>query len=305
MENKFYDIAFRDSLTYYRYDLRCSGQNREDEKCLEEFEEQGFFKDFEWDRYAEYQYKCKDCPHFKHHVGFYFGDDKYTNDFSSKEIFVVGVGDTEELNRVVENMPVCAKALWIGGRKSMNYSALERLTGLESVCIGLNSGDVLWDMTKTPSLEVLEIQVGMNPPDITRIGESASLRHLGLLTLTSQVGNTVFPSLSFLKTMPSLDSLVLSNVASAEGSIDDLIEIPSLKRLWVSPHLFSTEDYAKFEALRFKIFDEYGIFKSEREESAIEDMRPLGRGKRWFKNEQSKEKFSRLYKSMMDSFREG
>ena len=74
MNNKFYDIAFNDSLTFYTYELYCSPENREIINCTEEFLNQGFLKDSVWDKYAEYSYKCKDCPHFKHDIGFYFGD---------------------------------------------------------------------------------------------------------------------------------------------------------------------------------------------------------------------------------------
>ena len=63
--------------------------------------------------------------------------------------------------------------------------------------------------------------------------------------------------------------------------------------------IYSTEDFAKFEALKFKIYDEYGIYESHEEEPTIEDIRPLGKGKRYFKSEKSKEKFILKYKNMM------
>ena len=57
--------------------------------------------------------------------------------------------------------------------------------------------------------------------------------------------------------MLSLDSLVISGVTTQDNNIDDLINIPNLKRLWISPDIYLAEDYAKFEALKFKIYDEY------------------------------------------------
>jgi len=252
MNNKFYDIAFNESLTFYTYELYCSPEDREIVNCTEEFFDQGFSKDSVWDKYAEYLYKCKDCPYFKHDIGFYFGDNHFTNDFSNKEIFVIKVKNTEELNLVVDNLPINTKAIWIGSIKPINYSALEKLTELQTVCINLTAKDILWDMEKTPNLDVLEIQLGANTPKIAAIKKAKSLRHLCLNTHISQINNTVIPTFSFLKEMPNLDSLVISGVAAQDNNIDDLINIPNLKRLWISPDIYSTEDYAKFESLSSK-----------------------------------------------------
>ena len=167
MNNKFYDIAFNDSLSFYTYEMYCSFENRESIDCTEEFHNQGFFKNSTWDCYAEYLYKCKDCPYFKHDIGFYFGDNHYTNDFSNKEIFVIKIRNTEELNLVVENLPDMTKAIWIRANKPINYSALEKLTKLQTVYMELTSKDILWNMDKTPNLDVLEIELGSNAPELS------------------------------------------------------------------------------------------------------------------------------------------
>ena len=303
MNNNFYDIAFHDTLGFYTYEMRCTGEERENVRCTEEFFNQGFLEDSVWDKYAEYLYKCKDCPYFKHDIGFYYGDNHFTNNFASKEIFVVQVKDTEELNLVVDQLPINTIAIWIGARKSINYSALEKLTQLQTVCISVTANDVLWNMEKNPDLDVLEIELGATAPDLTKLQNAKSLRHLGLTVHISQTHNTVIPSFAFLSQMPNLDSLVISSVSAQDDNIDDLIKIPSLKRLWISPHLYSTEDYAKFEALKFKIYDEYGIYEHNREEPTIQEIRPLGKGKRYFKTEEAKDKFIQRYKSMMQKYR--
>ena len=302
MNNKFYDIAFKESLAFYSYNLRCSFKDREILNCTEEFFNQGFFKNSVWDQYAKYSYKCKECPHFKHDIGFYFGDGHYTNDFSSKETFEIGVKSTEELNLIVEHLPTNAKTIWIGSVNPIDFSALEKLTQLQTVSIGLGTKAILWDMEKTPNLDVLEIHLGAIAPEITKIKKAKSLRHLCLDTAISQINKTVIPTFSFLKEMPNLDSLVLSGVSAQDNNIDDLINIPKLKRLWISPHIYSTEDYAKFESLKFKIYDEYGIYEYNKETASIEDIRPLGKGKRYFKTEQSKEKFIAQYKKIMQKY---
>ena len=302
MNNKFYDIAFSESLTFYTCEMYCSPEDREIVNCTEEFFNQGFLKDSVWDKYAEYLYKCKDCPYFKHDIGFYFADNHFTEKFSNKEIFVIKVKNTEELNLVVDKLPTTTKAIWIGSIKAINFSALEKLTELQTVCINLAAKDILWDMSKTPNLDVLEIDLGVNAPDLTKIKKAKSLRHLCLNIHTSQINNTVIPTFSFLKEMPNLDSLIISGVAAQDKNIDDLINIPNLKRLWISPDIFSTEDYAKFESLKFKIYDEYGIFEYDKEEATIEDVRPLGKGKRRFKTEKAKEKFTMQYRRIMEEY---
>ena len=302
MNNRFYDIAFNDSLTFYTFELHCSPEDREIVNCTKDFLEQGFLKDLRWDEYAQYTHKCKNCPYFKHDIGFYFGNGNFSDEFSTKEIFEIRIKSTEELNFVVERMPISAKTLWIGSDKPINYSALEKLTQLQTVCIELKSKDTLWDMEKTPNLDVLEIELGSNPPEIAKLGKSKSLRHLCLNVHISQISNTLIPTFSFLKEMPKLDSLVISGVRAQDNNIDDLISIPNLQRLWISPDIYSTEDYAKFESLKFKIFNEYGIFEYDKEESTIEDIRPLGKGKRYFKTEAAKEKFIAQYKNLMQKY---
>ena len=305
MNNKFYDIAFSESLTFYTCEMYCSPEDREIVNCTEEFFNQGFFKDSVWDNYSEYLYKCKECPYFKHGIGFYFGDNHFSDNFSNKEIFVIKVKNTEELNLVVDNIPINTKAIWIGSTKPMNYSALEKLVQLQTVCIGLGTKDILWDMEKTPNLDVLEIQLGANAPEIAEIKKAKSLRHLCLNIHISQINKTVIPTFSFLKEMPNLDSLVISGVTAQDNNIDDLISIPKLQRLWISPDIYSTEDYAKFESLKFKIFNEYGIFEYNIDEATIDDIRPLGKGKRYFKTEETKKNFILQYKKIMQKHLQG
>ena len=53
------------------------------------------------------------------------------------------------------------------------------------------------------------------------------------------------------------------------------------------------KDFAK--ALKFKIFNEYGIFEYNIDEATIDDIRPLGKGKRYFKTEETKKNFILQY----------
>lgn len=55
------------------------------------------------------------------------------------------------------------------------------------------------------------------------------------------------------------------------------------------------------DGVKNEIFDEYGIY-AYNEEATIEETRPLGKGKRCFKNEKSKEKLIVQYKNMMQKY---
>ena len=80
--------------------------------------------------------------------------------------------------------------------------------------------------------------------------------------------------------------------------LKDCINIPNLEKLWISPHTFETEQFAKFEALKFKIYDEYGIYKN-----GDDYIRPLGKGGRTFRSEKAKIAYQEEYAKMMEKYK--
>ncbi len=278
-------------------DIFCSFEQKEEIKCREDFFEQGFCKNSNWDLGAEYQYKCHACPYFHHDVGFYFGDfgfehTVYSNDFNSKDTFFIKVKTSNELAQVVKHMPKAKSVFLIQGR-NFDLSPIEELNTLESIQFDIGSKDVLWDMSKTPNLRVLEIWMGKTPASLDMLSKAHSVEYLNLQALVSQTSSTILPSFDFLKGMVNLKGVVLGAVTNASKSIDALIELPRIERLWLSPNLFPTEEYAKFEARKFKIYSQYGIFENG------DFLCPFGIGKRQFKSEKSKEKFVSEYHSLM------
>ncbi len=295
----FYDIAFNEGLCFYQLDMTCSFENREEIGCTNEFYNQGFLKDLVWDTYAEYRYKCRNCHYFKHDIGYYYGDKKFTDNFSEKEIFMIAVKNTEDLDNAIKLLPKHTKALWLSSMGSIDYSSIADLPKLETVFIDISKNIALWDMSKTPNLQVLELNVGTIVPDLSGLKNAKSLRHFGLITHISQINKSIIPSFNIFKAIPVLDSLTLSGITSTDNHIDDLIAIPNLKRLWISPNIFSVEEYAKFESLKFKISDEYGIFSFNEEEN---EYYPFGNGKHRIKSKNAKERFAKEYKSLMEKY---
>ncbi len=186
-----------------------------------------------------------------------------------------------------------AKSIFLIQGRNIDLSPIEELNTLESIQFDIGSKDVLWDMSKTPKLRVLEIWMGKTPASLDMLSKAHSVEYLNLQAFVSQTSATILPSFDFLKGMVSLKGVVLGAVTNASKSMDALIELPRIERLWLSPNLFPTEEYAKFEARKFQIYSQYGIFENG------DFSCPLGMGKRPFQSEKSKEKFLSEYHSLM------
>ncbi len=292
---EFYQLACRGNLWEYRSLFRCTPGQREEISCTREFYDRGFFQNGRYDEAAQYEAKCHACPCFPREWGIYFGNGKYTRDFEAKEVFRAEVSTEAELAELTQRLPSRTRALWLQIRPGTNLSPLEHLTGLEVLCLNVSPRDVLWNFAKTSRLQVLELLVGSRGFDLSPLAQAKSLRHLGLFASLSQSTDTKFPSLAPLSKLSGLTSLSLSGVTGEEGNLDALIAIPNLRRLWISPRSFPMEAYAKFEALKFRIGEEYGIYCED-------ESWPLGKGKRAFATPAAREKFLAEYRALMDQF---
>ena len=76
-----------------------------------------------------------------------------------------------------------------------------------------------------------------------------------------------------------------------------LIELPSHEYLWISPNLFPVECYAEFEAKKFKLSDEYGIYCEDEY-----DIFPYGKGKGTMHTAEQKEKYLKQYNELMKKY---
>jgi hypothetical protein len=81
-------------------------------------------------------------------------------------------------------------------------------------------------------------------------------------------------------------------------NMDDLIGLPSLEYLWISPNVFPTECYAKFEAKRFPLSDEYGIYCEE-----SEDIYPYGKGRRVMHTAEQKARYLAEYFQLLEKYK--
>lgn len=282
----------------------CSSGTREAVGCTEKFYELGFFDMSRggWDLYAEYQTLCKNCPHYTHDIALYFGIGKYTDNISESDTVWCRykISKKSEFEDLLSVIPQEIKAISFTDFRLETLAGLENFPNLECVLIGYAPKLVhFWDFTKTPNLKVLEYVSNTRLTNLNEISEAKSLEYFGISTLISRLDKLSYiDSFYPLTQLTNLKELSLECAMCSDGNIDNLINIPNLEKLWISPHTFETEQFAKFEALKFKIYDEYGIYKN-----GDDYVRSLGKGGRLFRSEKSKTQFEEEYRSLMLKFK--
>jgi len=81
-------------------------------------------------------------------------------------------------------------------------------------------------------------------------------------------------------------------------SLEGLEYAKELEYLWISPNVFSMDRYAKFEAQKFKIFEEYGIYLEEGG-----DIFPYGKGKRIMHTSKQKQRYLIAYNELLEKYK--
>ena len=277
----------------------CDYETKQKIGCIEKFQSWGFLKNLRWDYNAEYQTLCKDCPHFRHDIGIYFGNGNYTDNISNMDIvFCLGdIHSQDELLKLTSVVSKDVKAITFGNISIDNLYALSAFHNLECVSVSYCPKlEHFWNFEETPNFKVLEFTANTRLTDISEISNAKSLEYLGIETLTSRTNLNYIKSFYPLTKLSNLKEVSLNATMCIDNDIDNLINIPNLCELWISPHTFQTEDFAKFEALKFKIYDEYGIFQNG------DYACPLGKGVRGFRSEKSKDDFKKKYMRLMAKY---
>lgn len=286
---------------YYKTVMQhsCNYSIRQQIGCMTTFWDRGFLKNSIWDEYAMYELLCKQCPHYSHNVSIYFGNGNTDDHFEERSAVWCRciIRNREEFAQAISHFPKHIKAVFFDSVDAETLTGLEQFTDLECALIGNGSKLIhFWDFTKTPKLKVLEYVSNKRLTDLSEIAQAKELEYFGIETLTSRVNLMYVDSFAPFKQLSHLKELSLNGVMCSDNRIDDLIDIPNMEKLWISPHTFSVEDFAEFEARKFKIYEEYGIFKNGT------FIRALGKRGRYFRSESEKEKFSKKYNEMMLNF---
>lgn len=283
------DLAEKYEKKYF--EKRCRYEIRQELKCDEYF----YQKTDGASLYEEYCLRCKSCENFYQNCGLYFSSGEYTDDFEKQvAAAAVHLKNQKELEEFVGRCSPRLKAVYLGGRFE-DLTCLEKFYDLELAYLYPPRVKKLWNMKKTPSFQCLEIEGGKNITDLSGLSEARALRYFQISPITSQINPNRVESFAPLACLPELEEVVLSGTIPLDGEISPFISLPKLKRMWVSPNLFSVQEYARFEALKF-LFDgdeEYGIFKNGDVEW------PYGIGQRRFLTDKRKREFLENYRLLM------
>ena len=292
--------AWKTPDSYLLEAYMCNYNIREKIGCTRQFHEMGFLKNGRWDYYAQYQTLCKKCSHFDQDIGVYFGDGNHTDNIQTKEkvICFCKISTHEQLSHFINTVSKSIKVLVFNDIRVDNLALLKDLRELECVLVSYCPKLIgFWDFKSTSCLKVLQYNGNRHLINIEQIGEAANLEYLGIDILTSQTNLNYIQSFEPLTKLKKLKEVVLRGVMCLDNNIDHLINISKLEKLWISPNTFSLQDFAKFESLKFKIFEEYGIFQNG------DFSCPLGKGERIFRSEKAKEAFKQKYYDMMSIYK--
>ena len=298
--------TMNDWKTPYSYFLddtiyNCDYNIREEIGCIEKFRKWGFLKDLKWDFFAEYKALCKNCKHYKHDIGVYFGNGNCTDNFQNKNTILcrTKIKNQDELSLFISLVPKTVKAIYFDDVQTADLSALTKLISLECVVISYCPKLIsFWDFEKTPSLKVLKYTANSHIKDLSELSKAENLEYFEIDSLISNTNINYVDSFYPLTKLKNLRQVSFSALTCLDKNIDNLINIPNLCKMWISPNTFPTEDFAKFETLKFKIYDEYGIYQNGKD-----FICPLGKGKRFFTSDKAKDKHLKNYLELMNKYR--
>lgn len=242
--------------------------------------------------------KCGRCEFKTEKQGFYYGKGEFSKDFQNREYVCLSkIQSQEEFEKICENFSRELKGIRIHGRVS-DLSLLERFVELEFVYLEGQRISHFWNMGCNPKLRAVTVFGNKYLTSLKGIEKAENLECIQFLTPTSSIHTVKIDSLAPLADLPNLREVVLSHISPLDNNIDHLIHMPKLEYLWVSPNVFLTECYAKFEAKRFMLGHAYGIYL---EEGA--DIYPYGKGKRIMHTQAQKERYLGEYYELMEAYK--
>ncbi len=241
---------------------------------------------------------CRECEFRTERQGFYYGKNQFSVNSENQEfVTLCKVRTQEEFEEVCKRIAPCVKGIVIRGAV-LDASPLERFRDLEFVVFESQRISHFWDTSKTPKLRMITVWVNKHLKSLLGLENAGNLECLQLLSSFSDVGIHKIESLEPISKLQSLKEIVISATEPLDHNIDYLINLPSLEYLWISPNLFPTESYAKFEAKKFRLSDEYGIYCED-----SEDIFPYGKGKRVMHTVEQKERYLNAYKELLRKYK--
>ena len=241
---------------------------------------------------------CRDCKHRCERLGMYFGKGEYSDNFENQEfVNIRNIRTQEEFEAVCERINANTRGIVIDAAVS-DASALERFEKLEFVVLEGHRLSHFWNTAKNPKLSMITVWMNKHLKRLNGLENAENLECLQFYSTSSNIGTYRIETFEPISKLKKLKELILSATGPLDDNSDYLISIPTLEYLWISPNVYPMECYAKFEAKRFKIFDEYGIYCEE-----YGDIFPYGKGKRIMHTEEQKERYLRSYNELLKKYK--
>lgn len=152
----------------------------------------------------------------------------------------------KQLDAVIDEIDWEVEAVAITGSPTVkDFTFLERFSKLKYVYLWWNNkATSLWDVTKTPDIEFLQLDQINRLTDISQLQNAKKLRYLKICE-----GKDNIASLTSLINHPALEFIDWSRIVD-DTDMSPLITIPNLKYLSCYFNLFDINSYAMFEAKR-------------------------------------------------------
>jgi hypothetical protein len=241
--------------------------------------------------------KCRECEFRFENQGFYQGKNIFSNNFANQEfVRLKNIRTQEEFEAVCGKICEDLRGIIIDGAVS-DASPLEQFKKLEFVVFEGHRLSCFWNTSKNPELRMLTVWINKHLQSLSGLEYAENLECLQFYKAPSDVGSRRVESFEPISKLPRLKELVLSATGSFDTDMEYLISIPALEYLWISPNLFSTENYAKFEAKKFMLSDEYGIYLEQ-----TYDIYPYGKGKRVMHTDEQKRRYLVEYNELLKKY---
>lgn len=242
------------------YDERLSNPN-----CFVHKEIYGLNLVQEWNTY------CSKCIHGNKNVGICVVNRKikpafqFSNGFSAQKEYIIQCKKQADVEYIANFLNPLAEKIYFYHGEIEDFSFLEKFHYLSHLRISSSRCTHLsWDIHKTPNLSHLSVE-GKRLFDISALANANKLRNFQFTIATSRTDRQDIQSLSPLSQLPLLERVEIQGARLQDETIDHLISIPNLKCLFVSPNTYCMDDFAKFEAQKFKIGERYGIYREDKE----------------------------------------
>lgn len=273
----------------------CSKESKEQKKCCGVKIEENY----SWiDVVLDGGRLCGKCENLAEGQGFYYGKGAYSLNFDKQEYVTLSkIRTQDEFVSVCQSVNPDVKGMVIDGAVS-DASPLESFPQLEFVVFEGHRIPHFWNTAKTPKLRMLTMWVNKYLKSLKGLEHAENLECLQFYTLFSDVAIHKIESLEPISKLKRLKEIVIACTEPMDHNIDYLIDLPALEVLLLSSNIFPIECYAKFEAKRFMLGDEYGIYCED-----STDIYPYGKGKRVMHTKEQKARYLKDYMELMEKYK--